>query len=98
MECAEHFALTEGASFVNGNAIGKPEGLLTYTGIATDFTGDANLLKADGLIGCAYNLKSAYAKNATWLMNRNTLGQVRQLKDAYGQYLWQPGIASDIPN
>lgn len=98
MECAEQFAVTEGAAFVTGNGVGKPEGLLTNASVSTDYTGDANLLKADGLITCAYNLKSAYAKNATWLLNRNTLGQIRQLKDSYGQYLWQPGIASDIPN
>jgi HK97 family phage major capsid protein len=98
METAEQFAVTEGAAFVNGSGVGKPEGLLTNVNVSTDFTGDANLLKADGLIGIAYNLKSAYAKNAIWIMNRNSLGQVRTLKDSYGQYMWQPGIASDIPN
>jgi len=61
-------------------------------------SGNASLLQADGLINCAYSLKSAYAKNAIWLMNRSTLGSVRTLKDSYGQYLWQPGIASDVPN
>lgn len=98
MECAEQFAVTEGAAFVNGNGVGKPEGLLQNANISYDPSGSGTAIIADGLITIAYNLKSAYAKNATWLMNRNTLGQVRQLKDSYGQYLWQPGIASDIPN
>jgi HK97 family phage major capsid protein len=98
MECAEQFAVTEGAAFVNGNGVGKPEGILMNSNVPIDYSGNASALTSDGLINCAYNLKSAYAKNATWLMNRKTLGLIRQLKDAYGQYLWQPGIASDIPN
>ncbi len=98
MEAAEQFAVTEGASFVNGNGVGKPEGLLTNTTVPSSVSGNASLLQADGLINCAYSLKSAYAKNAIWLMNRSTLGSVRTLKDSYGQYLWQPGIASDVPN
>lgn len=98
MEAAEQFAVTEGAAFVSGNGVGKPEGLLTNANIPGYVTGNSSALTGDGLINAAYSLKSAYAKNATWLMNRMTLGSVRTLKDNYGQYLWQPGIASDIPN
>lgn len=98
MECAEQFAVTEGAAFINGNGVGKPEGLLTNTNVATVVSGLAAAISADGLINTCYTIKSAYAKNAVWIMNRATLGQVRLLKDSYGQYLWQPGIASDIPN
>jgi len=98
MECAEQFAVTEGAAFVNGNGVGKPEGLLTNSSVSYVPSTSGSALTADGLITTAYTLKSAYAKNATWIMNRSTLGTIRTLKDSYGQYLWQPGIASDIPN
>ncbi len=98
MESAEQFAVTEGAAFVSGNGVGKPEGLLTNANVNNVHTGNANLITADGLINTAYSIKSAYAKNAVWLLNRSTLGAIRTLKDSYGQYLWQPGIASDIPN
>ena len=43
-------------------------------------------------------IKSAYAANANWLMNRTTMGSVRKLKDGNGQYLWQPGIAQGRAN
>lgn len=98
MEVAEQFAVLEGASFINGNGVGKPEGLLQNPNIATDYSGNASAFTADGFINCAYNLKSGYVKNAMWMMNRKSIGLVRQLKDSYGQYLWQPGLASDIPN
>ena len=31
-------------------------------------------------------------RNATWLFNRSTLSAIRKLKDASGQYIFQPGI------
>lgn len=98
MECAEQFAVTEGAAFVSGNGVGKPEGLLQNASVSYYPVGSTSAIVADGLIGAAYTLKSAYAKNAIWLLNRKSIGLIRQLKDSYGQYLWQPGIASDIPN
>jgi len=98
MECAEQFAVTEGAAFVAGSGVGKPEGLLTNANVSYFPVGSTSAILADGLIGAAYTLKSAYAKNAIWLLNRKSIGAIRQLKDSYGQYLWQPGIASDIPN
>lgn len=98
METAEQFAVLEGATFITGNGVGKPEGLLSNTSVTYYPVGSTTALAADGLIGAAYSIKSAYAKNAIWLMNRKSIGLIRQLKDSYGQYLWQPGIASDIPN
>jgi hypothetical protein len=43
-------------------------------------------------------VKSAYARNATWIMNRTTLGSVRKLKDAENRYIWMPGIQNAAPN
>ena len=45
------------------------------------------------------DLKTAYARNAVWGMNRKTLGGVRKLKESTtGNYLWAPGIANNMPN
>jgi HK97 family phage major capsid protein len=43
-------------------------------------------------------VKSAYARNATWIMNRTTLGSIRKLKDAENRYIWMPGIQNAAPN
>ncbi|MFP5433501.1 MAG: phage major capsid protein, partial [Alphaproteobacteria bacterium] len=51
-----------------------------------------------GLLSLKYGLKTAYARNATWLMNRTTLGAVRRLKDNDKNYIWMPGIAQGRPN
>lgn len=103
MEFAEQFALAEGAAFVNGTAAKQPEGYMTNSNVASDNSGDGDEIKdangqVDGLIDLQHNLKEGYARNATWVLNRKTLGAVRKLKDGNNQYIWQPGFASGIPN
>src|SRR5690606_34390260 len=44
-----------------------------------------------------YKLNSAYRANARWVMNSNTTGSVRKLKDENGQYLWQPSLQAGQP-
>jgi len=100
LEFAEQFAVKEGAEFIAGTgASNQAEGVLTNTGTNSVVTGDATHVTADGLISLFYDgLKTAYAKNATWIMNRSTLGTIRKLKDGEGNYLWIPGLMGNIPN
>ena len=98
------FAQQEGAAFVNGDGTNKPKGFLQYTtvaeaswawtkigyvatGTAGAFDPDAPI---DAVIDLVYALKAGYRQNATFVMNRKTQAAVRKLKDADGQYLWQP--------
>lgn len=61
------------------------------TGVSGGFPdGSAPVDASDVLIDLVYTLKSGYRQNATWLMNRSTQAAVRKLKDADGNYLWQP--------
>lgn len=96
-EAVLQFAVAEGAATISGNGVGKPEGFLSNSNITPIASGDANLITADGLINLFYGLKTAYARNATWIMNRSTLGAIRKLKDGEGNYLWLPGIAGGLP-
>ncbi len=89
--------MAEGAAFVTGDAVGKPEGLLVNADVAETNSGDGGAITADGLIDLFHAVKTAYARNGTWLMNRQTLGEVRKLKDSQGQYLWQPGLQAGVP-
>ena len=102
-EFSEQFAVTEGAAFVDGNGAGKPEGLLQGTGVAETNSGSAGSIadasgQANGLIDLYHGLKTAYALQGTWLLNRATLGEVRKLKDGQNNHVWQPGLANGIPN
>jgi len=102
-EFSEQFAVTEDAAFVNGNGVGKPEGLLQAAGVGETTSGSAAGIgdangQANGLIDLYHDLKTGYAVQGWWLLNRATLGEVRKLKDAQNNYVWQPGLASGVPN
>lgn len=100
LEFAEQFAVKEGAEFISGaGASNQAEGVLTSAATNSVKTGNATSVPADALIDLFYTgLKTTYAKNATWIMNRATLGTIRKMKDGDGQYLWLPGIAGNVPN
>lgn len=98
MEADEQFSVKEGQEFVTGTGIGEMEGILVNASVGSTNSGNATLITADGLIDLKHDIKTAYARNANFLLNRNTLGSARKLKDGNGQYLWMPGIALGKPN
>lgn len=103
MEAAEQFAVAEGAAFISGSGVGKPEGILTNASVGSTNSGTATTIadvngQADGILALFYAIKTAYSRNASWLLNRTTLGSVRKLKDTNKQYIWQPGLANGQPN
>ncbi len=68
------------------------------TGVADAFpaipdTGDA--VQANPLIDLMFAMKSEYRDRpgTAWAMHRTTVGAVRKLQDAFGNYLWSPGLA-----
>jgi HK97 family phage major capsid protein len=98
------FAEQEGNAFVLGNGTAKPKGFLDYTKVLESswswgnigyiLTGVSGALPAsnpsDVLVDTVYSLKAGYRQNANWVMNRKTQAAIRKLKDADGNYLWQP--------
>jgi HK97 family phage major capsid protein len=99
------FAEGGGDEFINGNGVGKARGILSYDVIANSsytwgkigyvITGKsaafASVAPADDIIDLQHALKPKYRQGAVWLMNDATLGVIRQMKDASGNYyLFQP--------
>jgi HK97 family phage major capsid protein len=101
------FAIQEGAAFVTGDGTSKPKGFLSAPQVADASwawnsvgylsTGVATGLPAsnpsDILVDLVYALKAGYRQNGTGLMNRKSQAALRKLKDADGNYLWQPAAA-----
>lgn len=102
---ADKMARLEASAFISGNGTTQPKGILTYTA-GTSFgqiqqvpTGTSAVVTADSLIQLYYALKDEYARNASFLMHRNTIQAVRLLKEATtNQYLWQPGLTAGTPD
>lgn len=94
MEATEEFAKAEGAAFINGTGIGQPEGILTNASVLAGYVPGTDAAKVvyAGLAAIYYGLKSGYAANATWLMNRQTIGAIRQIVDGQQRPLWEPGF------
>jgi HK97 family phage major capsid protein len=102
-EFSEQFAVAEGTAFVTGNGVGKPEGILQNAEVLSTVSGSASTIadasgQANGLIDLYHDIKTGYALQGWWLLNRATLGEVRKLKDGQNNYIWQPGLASGVPN
>lgn len=92
------FAVKEGNGFINGDAVGKPEGMLDNADVTEVNSGAAATLTADGLIDLFYDgVVEFYANNGSWLAKRSSIKVIRKFKDANGQYLWQPGITAGQP-
>jgi HK97 family phage major capsid protein len=98
-DSSEQFAVREGSEHINGvGAANQCEGILVNADVGFSVSGDANVVKSDGLIDLYYGIKTAYARNGVFILNRKTIASVRKLKDSQNQYLWQPGIAGNVPN
>jgi len=109
-EVSVEFDRQEGIAFLSGNGVNKPHGVLTYvTGEANAsrhpfgaieqvYSGSATGVQGDALIDLQTGLPGAYAANAKFYMNRGAVGAFRKLKDANGNYLWQPSLAQGVPS
>jgi HK97 family phage major capsid protein len=103
------FAEQEGTAFVTGNGVSRPRGFLSYDTVANAAwvpgklgfvaTGAAGAFPAanpaDVLFDLVYGLRAGYRQNAGFVMNRRLQSNIRKMKDADGNYLWQPPQAAD---
>lgn len=107
-EFAEQFAVTEGNEVANGNGVGKCLGFLDAnaagpgTAIANTVSGSAATIAGpsgsagDGIVNLFHAVKTGYAANGRWVLNRASLGKIRLLKDTEGRYLWQPATLANL--
>lgn len=105
----DKFARKEGASFVCGDGILKPQGFLNVeTDSAKDIirpndklqyvpTGSATAITADSLRDLYWAMRAPHRKNATWLMASATANGIDKLKNEVGDYIWRPGQTAGAP-
>lgn len=97
-EFVEQFAKAEGTAFVSGTGVGRPEGFTTTNaGLTALNTATSATLVANDLINLFYAIKTDYATNGVWLLNRGIIKAVRKFQDSVGNYLWAPGLAGVAP-
>lgn len=90
----------EEEAILSGDGSHKPIGLLHDTqGAQVGVTAaSATAITADELIDLQHSLKPGYRRKAAFIMNDAAIKALRKLKDAQGQYLWQPSIREGVPD
>ncbi|ETD84173.1 phage major capsid protein [Rhodobacter capsulatus] len=91
---ARRFGQLEAQWFVKGNGTTAAEGVLTSTEVQEL---DAPMLSLTQLLDLFYAVKTPYAQNGAWMMNRKTMALIRKMSDLDGQLLWQTGLAAGQP-
>ena len=109
-EVAESFAEKEGGSFIVGDGVNKPKGLLVYPTALTDdktraygtvqhrLSEGAGVIGGDDIINLTYDLKASFRQNGVFMMTGTTLATCRKLKNANGDYLWQQSLILGQPS
>jgi len=90
----ESFGEFESEAFIKGDGVGKPRGILSEATIPDTATAAAGVVSGDDMITAFYAVKAAYRNAGAWLMNSATLAEVRKLKTASGDYIWQESLAA----
>ncbi|MCP2339172.1 phage major capsid protein [Actinomadura rupiterrae] len=90
-----------GAHLVTGTGTNQPNGVVTAstTGV-TGGTGVGGAYTADNLIDLFYSVIYPYrnSPSCAWLMKDASVATLRKIKDAYGEYLWQPALTAGNPD
>lgn len=100
----DQFRQAEGTAFVDGNGVGKPQGILQTTSgsggtdtIEEISGGGSGALDQDDPFALKFALKTGYLQNGRFFMNSTTLQSIRELKDSNNQYLFAPLAADEEP-
>ena len=96
-EFAKALANAEEDAFLNGTGVGQPLGLFAATGGGT-VADTVTTLTADDIIKLIYSLKRPYRKNASFIINDQTIAAIRTFKDNNGAYMWQPALTQGEPD
>lgn len=98
------FSEQEAGSFISGNGVNRPRGILSYPTVLNSSyawgsigytkTGAAAAFAAtnpsDNLMDLIHSLKRQYRQGGSFVMNDLTLATIRKFKDGQGIYLWAP--------
>jgi len=110
---AERFGRAYEAVFTNGDGNNKPTGFIKEieesgattlvaaganpnSGIAGD-TG-ANSIGTQDLVALEHSIDPSYRQGAKWMLNDDTVRELKSLLDKFGKPIWLPGLAVNAPD
>lgn len=88
----EAIAEEEDRVIIVGNGTTEPTGIITAASLrATVASGN---LDFDDVIDLIYSLPQKYHRNASFIINRVNIKELRKLKDSNGRYLWSEPVSA----
>jgi len=93
---ATRFGEVEEQDFLNGDGNGEPLGLLQAS-LPTVSAGTADQFNPDDIHETVYSIKAQYRAGSAWMMHRDNVKRVRQMKGSDNNYLWQIGLQAGEP-
>ena len=90
-------AMTEEAAYVAGDGNKKPTGIVGSATLGVT-TASPTAVTADEIISLIHSLPVQYRTNGKLLVSDAWVLLVRKLKDTTGQYVWQPGLQTGVPD
>ncbi len=99
-EFARRISTKEEEAFLVGDGVAKPVGIFNTTGGSeVGVTANSSTVIAfDDIMDLYYSLRSPYRKKAVFMTNESTIKAIRKIKDANGQYIWQPSTVLGEPD
>lgn len=100
---AARIGILENTAYVVGDGVGKPTGIVTSAQVgATLANGNTAGFTTDGAQNALFELYhsviQAYRNRGSWLAKDATVLKIRLVRDANGQYMWQPGLQAGQPD
>ncbi len=95
-DIAYAFVQAENPAFTSGTGVSQPQGIVTGATNTQLAAGSVSAVTGDQLIAHQFRLAAPYQLNAKWMMNFDTLGKIRALKDSQNRYLWAPGLDGNV--
>jgi len=85
----------EEEAFIAGDGVNKPTGFLVTAPVGVTAESEVTF---DDIMDLYHSLKSPYRSKAVFITNDLTVKSFRKLKDANGQYIWQPAVTAGTPD
>lgn len=95
-QCGELVGRMVNEDLTKGTGVAMPFGVIPSAGLGLTGATTA-LIGADDLIDLTNSVGEQYHAGAKFMLNQDTLGKIRKLKNSQGDYIWQQGLGG-LPN
>lgn len=93
----DSFANAENKSFILGNGISQPHGILYNPEEYGIEIIPCHKIDLEALLSLINSLDDYYHANSTLLMHRTTLAKIQTIQDSSGRFVWQPKLSRTFP-